>query len=100
MATTPVHVFAKWKVKAGNMPVVLQLLKELHIASIKEKGNLFYRAHQSITDANTLILFEGYVDAASQQAHIHSEHFKKLAIEQIIPLLEEREFVLATPLEV
>ncbi|OQP42937.1 antibiotic biosynthesis monooxygenase [Niastella yeongjuensis] len=100
MATTPVTVFAKWKVKAGNMPVVLKLLKELHAASVKEEGNLFYQVHQSRTDNNTLILTEGYTDEVSQQAHINSAHFKKLAIDQIIPLLDEREVTLTSPIEV
>ena len=97
MATTTIHVFARWKVKAGKMPVVLTLLNDLRLQSINEKGNLYYQVHQNRADANTLILFEGYETEEAQQAHTHSDHFKKLAIEQIIPLLEEREVTLTTP---
>jgi quinol monooxygenase YgiN len=60
--STPIHVFARWKVKEGNMPVVLELLKVVKTKTRLEKGNLFYKIHQSLADTNTLILFEGYED--------------------------------------
>jgi quinol monooxygenase YgiN len=98
MTTTPVHVFARWKVKEGNLQTVLDLLLDLRAETILEKGNLFYKMHQSHADDHTLILFEGYADEAAQQAHTKAAHFKKLAVEQIIPLLEEREVILLTPI--
>jgi quinol monooxygenase YgiN len=96
--STPVHVIARWKVKEGNMPVVLELLKVVHTRTRQEKGNLLYIIHQSQADANTLILFEGYEDQAAQKAHMSTEHFIKVVVEQIVPLLEEREVTLATPI--
>ena len=98
MTESPVHVFARWKIKDGNKNAVLTLLKEVSVSTAKEKGNLFYQIHQSQTDANTLILFEGYTDAAAQQEHVNSPHFKKLVVEQIVPLLGEREVILTTPI--
>ena len=98
MATTPVHVFARWKVKDGNMATVLKLLEIARSKSLKEKGNLFYMIHQSQADANTLVLFEGYVDAAAQQAHMNASHFKMVIVDQIVPLLEAREVILTTPI--
>ncbi len=93
----PIHVFARWKVRAGNKQTVLDLLQEVRSKTIQEKGNLFYKVHESQADANTLILFEGYADAAAQQAHMNAAHFKKVVVEQIVPLLEEREVTLTTP---
>ncbi|NII26409.1 antibiotic biosynthesis monooxygenase [Pseudoflavitalea sp. X16] len=98
MTTTPVHVFARWKVKEGNRQTVLKLLQEVRSKTIREKGNLFYKIHQSQADANTLILFEGYADAVAQQAHTNADHFKRVVVEQIVPLLEEREVTLTTPI--
>ncbi|MBO9567168.1 MAG: antibiotic biosynthesis monooxygenase [Niastella sp.] len=97
--STPIHVFARWKVKEGNMPVVVELLKVVHTRTRQEKGNLFYKIHQSQADANTLILFEGYENEAAQKAHVNAEHFIKVVVEQIVPLLEEREVTLATPID-
>jgi quinol monooxygenase YgiN len=99
MVTAPIHVFARWKIKEGNKQTVLQLLKDLGAKTVSEKGNLFYKVHQSREDANTLILFEGYANEAAQKEHMNSAHFVKLAVEQIIPLLEEREVTLTTPIE-
>lgn len=96
---TPIHVFARWKVKAGNMQEVLKLLKEVRSNTVQEKGNLFYRVHQTFADANTLILFEGYADEVAQKEHVNADHFKKLVVEKIIFLLEEREVILTVPIE-
>jgi (4S)-4-hydroxy-5-phosphonooxypentane-2,3-dione isomerase len=97
--STPIHVIARWKVKEGNMPVVVELLKVVHTRTRQEKGNLLYIIHQSKADANTLILFEAYENEAAQKAHLSTEHFIKVVVEQIVPLLEEREVTLATPLQ-
>ncbi len=51
----PVHVFATWKVKEGQIENVLQLLKTVHNESIKEEGNLFYKIHQSRSEYSNFI---------------------------------------------
>jgi len=95
----PVHVFATWKVKEGELENVLNLLKKVHDESIKENGNLFYKIHQSNSDVNTLILFEGYRSETAVTEHRNSKHFQELVLGQIVPLLETREIVVTTPLE-
>lgn len=99
MAAHPIHVFAKWKAKDGYLATVLTLLKEVRSKTVRENGNLFYKIHQGQEDVNTLILFEGYASREAQQDHMNADHFKKLVIEQIVPLLEEREVTLTIPLE-
>ena len=99
MSSTPIYVFAKWKVKEGEMQAVLKLLGELGTQTRNEKGNLFYKVYQAKTDADTLILFEGYSDETAQKAHVDSAHFQLLAVGEIIPLLSEREVFLTTSLE-
>lgn len=91
----PVYTFAKWRVKEGQLATVLDLLVELTAKSKAEEGNLLYKIHQSISDANTLMLFEGYKDESALAAHRDSEHFQSLVIGKIIPLLEDREIVAA-----
>ncbi|QHS58827.1 putative quinol monooxygenase [Chitinophaga agri] len=100
MKTTPVHVVARWKVKAGKLEQVLPLLKEIRTMSLREEGNLFYEIHQSKADVNTLILFEGYADETAQQTHVQSAHFKRIVTEQIVPMLKEREVTLAIPINI
>ena len=94
----PVHVFATWKVKEGQIENVLQLLKTIQTESIKESGNLFYNIHQSITDLNTIVLFEGYRSEDAVTEHRNTAHFQDLVLGQIVPLLDERNIVLTSPI--
>jgi len=95
----PVYVFATWKVKEGQIDNVLNLLKPVKDESVKENGNLFYKIHQSNLDANTLVLFEGYTSEAAVSEHRNTSHFQELVLGKIVPLLENREIVLTTPLD-
>jgi autoinducer 2-degrading protein len=99
MTQQPVYTFAKWQVKNGQLDTVLNLLAEVANKSIEEKGNLFYKVHQSNSDANTLILFEGYTDATAVDEHRNSPYFQNIVIGKIIPLLENREVILASQLD-
>ena len=98
MSQKPIHVFAKWRVKQNQLDTVLNLLAEVAEKSSREEGNLFYKVHQSHSDTNTLILFEGYKDEAAVTTHRNSEHFQSLVIERIVPLLEDREVIVTTEL--
>ncbi|MDJ1491776.1 putative quinol monooxygenase [Cytophagaceae bacterium DM2B3-1] len=91
-----IYVFAKWKVKEGQLETVLSLLPDAVKKSTEEEGNLFYKIHQSNSDPNTLVLFEGYKDEAALNEHRNSTHFQTLVVGQIVPLLEEREVTLTT----
>lgn len=98
MNSQPIYTFAKWQVKEGQLDTVLRLLTDVTKQSRLEAGNLFYKVHQSNTDANTLILFEGYADDSAVATHRNSDHFQTIVMGQIIPLLTNREVVLATEL--
>ncbi len=98
MSQQPVYVFAKWRVKEGNVDTVLHLLTEAAKKSTAEEGNLFYNIHQSNTDVNTLVLSEAYKDEAALAAHRESVHFQTLVVGRIVPLLEEREVILTSRL--
>lgn len=93
----PVHVFATWKVKDGQIKNVLNLLKTLREHSVKESGNLFYKVHQSNTDINTLVLYEGYTSESAVTEHRNSAHYQNLVLGKIVPLLKNREIILTTP---
>ncbi|MFT3680809.1 MAG: putative quinol monooxygenase [Ferruginibacter sp.] len=100
MSTKPVYTFAKWQVKEGHLETVLKLLAEVAAATRKEKGNLFYKIHQGNTDANTLLLYEGYIDTAAVEEHRNADYFQKIVVGGIVPNLESREVVLASELGV
>jgi quinol monooxygenase YgiN len=93
-----IYVFAKWRVKAGQLDTVLNLIADVTRESVKEEGNLLYQAHQSNADANIILLYEGYKNEQAVDAHRNSDHFQKLVVGKIVPLLEEREVILTTAL--
>lgn len=99
MNQQPVYTFAKWQVKKGQLPIVLDLLAQLAAQTTKEQGNLFYKIHQSNSDTHTLILYEGYVDEAAVEAHRNFDYFQNIVIGQIVPKLKSREVVLASELQ-
>ena len=100
MSVTPIHVFAKWKVRPGQLENVLSMLKELKAKSVQEKGNLFYQVHQDNSDPNTLILFEGYSDDSALILHRNAEYYKQAVVESIATLLTDRKVILTTPIEI
>jgi (4S)-4-hydroxy-5-phosphonooxypentane-2,3-dione isomerase len=98
MSKTPVYVFAKWQVKPGNLTAVLSLLEQAAQKSREEKGNLFYKLHQSVSDANTILLYEGYTDETAADEHRKSDHFQGIVVKSIVPLLDNREVLVARSL--
>jgi len=98
MSKEAVYTFAKWRVKEGRLSAVLSLLAELTAKSTAEKGNLVYKIHQSNSDANALVLYEGYKDESALAEHRESEHFQALVVGKIIPLLEDREIIITSQL--
>ena len=100
MSVTPLRVYAKWKVRPGQLENVLSMLKELKAKSVHEKGNLFYQVHQDNSDPNTLILFEGYSDDSALTLHRNAGYYKQAVVEKIATLLTDREVILTTPIEI
>ena len=98
MINKPVYTFSTWRVAEGQLSTLMDLLPELIAKSTAEEGNFVYRIHQSTTDPNTLILFEGYKDEAALAAHRGSDHFKTFVVGKIVPILEERGIVVTTEL--
>lgn len=85
-----VVVVATWHVASGELDAVLGALAELRRASLAEPGCLAYDAHQALDDPNLLVLVERYLDAASLDAHVASEHFQRLVVATVVPRLASR----------
>ncbi|UFH57223.1 putative quinol monooxygenase [Spirosoma sp. KNUC1025] len=88
-----ITTIAEWLTKDGQLETVLNLLAEVAVKSTEEEGNLFYTAYQNHTDPNTLYLIEGYTDESALAKHRNSDHYKKIVVEKILPLLEARKIV-------
>jgi quinol monooxygenase YgiN len=63
----------------GQMDAYLAALKENASAAVHEPGCREFNVIVSQKDANHLLLFEVYDDAAALEAHRATDHFKKYA---------------------
>ena len=84
-------VIARWLAAPGNEERAGQVLAELAVPSNAEPGCRTYRPVQSLDDPRAFLIYEEYDDEAAYEAHTSSEHFRRLAVEQGIPMLASRE---------
>ncbi|TXN31964.1 putative quinol monooxygenase [Lacisediminihabitans profunda] len=81
---------AHYTVADGNESAVLALVAELESASRAEPGCLAFDAYLKVGSARRVVLIERYRSEADFALHRETEHFARLVLAQIVPLLEER----------
>ena len=73
------------------------LFRELRDASVKEPGVIQFEVGRSRDDPNVFALWEVYRDKNAVDAHGASEHFKRLVVDGIRPLAQQRNAVTVVP---
>jgi len=66
------------------------ILRELRDASRKEHGVIGFDVARSRENPNVFALWEHYRDAAALDAHRETDHFKRLVLDGVRPLAQER----------
>jgi quinol monooxygenase YgiN len=69
---------------------VVEILKNLAVASRQEPGCATYIPHFIEDDPDTILIYEQYKDKAAFEAHRASPHFQKYAIAGLYQLMRER----------
>ena len=82
---------ATWVTTREHQDTVRAALVDLAVRSSAEPGNRAYIPYESPDDAATFGIFEVYDDEDAFQAHLDSDHFRRLALERAIPLLIQRD---------
>ena len=85
-----ITVIARWTVESSNMAKVLELLSSLVKSSRAEPGCLVYIPYVEQSNPNSILMYEQYKSPEAVEAHRSTEHFQKIALAQIIPLLATR----------
>ena len=91
MADVYLQVIAHYFAKPGNGDALIAPLTELAAATRTEPCNLYYEFFRSPLDPDHFVIMEEYGDANGLAAHRETEHFQRLGLGTIIPLLERRE---------
>jgi quinol monooxygenase YgiN len=87
-----------WVAKPGHEERVAGILRTLAPLVRTEPGCVHYYPSQAQDDPRRFFLYEEYADDAAVQAHVESEHFKRLVLGEAVPLLERRERLHYSPL--
>ncbi len=66
------------------------MLRELRDASRKEEGVVDYTVARSAEKPNVFALWEVYRDKAAFEAHRETDHFKRLVMDGVRPMAQER----------
>ncbi len=85
-----ITVIARWTIEPSNLTKVLEHLPELVKGSRAEPGCLAYTPYIEQSDPNSILIFEQYKSTEAIEAHRTSEHFQKIAVAFIVPLLATR----------
>jgi quinol monooxygenase YgiN len=68
-----------------------ELIRRLGEASRQEPGVSHYIAHRDPEDPRVFLMYEQYRDKAAFEEHGATDHFKRIALGELFPLLENRE---------
>jgi quinol monooxygenase YgiN len=75
-------------VMEGKEDEAVETMRELAEATRQEPGCELYIPTQSQENPRSFLFYEQYVDKAGFEAHGASDHFQRLAIGKLFPLLE------------
>lgn len=68
-----------------------RIIPQLAEASRAEPGCVHYIPHRDPEDPRVFLFYEQYRDKAAFEEHGQTEHFQRLAVGQLFPLMEARE---------
>lgn len=94
----PFAVAVTWHAKAGAEARIEAIFAEMAALTQAEPGCLMYQPHRSAGSPGMYFIYEQFVDEAAFTAHLASDYYGRLILEQAVPLLEHRERYLYTPI--
>ncbi|MDR0852408.1 MAG: antibiotic biosynthesis monooxygenase [Clostridiales Family XIII bacterium] len=71
-------IVAKNRLKEGSKDAVLALLDEMIARTREEVGCIKYELYERVGEPNLLVFIEEWESKESLDAHMNSEHFKRL----------------------
>lgn len=81
----------RMKTKEGQEDRALEVMRELAEASRQEAGCEAYVPCRDPEEPGSFLFYEQYRDQAAFEEHGASEHFQRLAVGELFPLMESRE---------
>ena len=85
-----VSFIVRFKFAPEDRAEVAETLRLLAAASCQEPGCVSYIHHLVEGEPDTVLIYEQYRDAAAQDAHRDSEHYKQFAVGGLFQMMKER----------
>ncbi len=83
---------ARYVVKAGKGDTVAAALSKMQpLVQQHEPGCLLYQVCRATDNPDQFLIYEQYANQYAVDAHRQTDHFERLIVQTIIPLLEQRE---------
>jgi len=87
-----------WMATPGHEDEVVDIFRNLQVASRQEPGCLMYMVHRHKSDAQRFFIYEQYRDDAALEAHRNSPHFQEYVVRRLKDIGERKEGELYSPL--
>ena len=87
-----------WMATPGREDEVVDIFRNLQVASRQEPGCLMYMVHRHKSDAQRFFIYEQYRDDAALDAHRASPHFQEYVVRRLKDIGERKEGELYSPL--
>lgn len=86
-----------WEVADGSGDAAADIIRRFLPEARKEPGLELLTINRCTTNPSQFLFYEVFRDKAAFNAHQETPHFKRLILEQALPLLKNRERVQYTP---
>jgi quinol monooxygenase YgiN len=84
-------VVVTWQARAGAEDRLEAILGELAVVTRLEPGCLTYQPHRAADGTGVFLIYEQFVDDAAFNAHLESEYYARLVLDEAVALLDHRE---------
>lgn len=87
-----------WEVRDGKADVAADIISRFLPEARKEPGLELVTINRSTTNPSQFLFYEVFRDAAAFEAHQQTPHFRKMIMEEALPLLSKRDRMQYVPL--
>jgi len=88
----------EWEVRDGKADAAADIISRFMPEARKEPGVELLMVNRSTANPSHFLFYEVFRDAAAFEAHQQTPHFRKMIVEEALPLLSKRDRLQFLPL--
>lgn len=91
VSKTDLSFTVEWEAKPDEVEALVGIIQRALPLFEREPGVKVVRIHQSMKEPTRFFFYEIFADQAAYEAHLETEHFKKMILGEAVPKLVRRE---------